>query len=182
MEFARCERPLTWLFSHVFYQPYYLLADLTGNVPLYIPRSLIWKVNECGGLIGLRCTLMTPRSMIGTGAENVSRRQKKKKRNSRLNLNLFFFTVRNVVAERLCFHNRVSKILSGGSVSHWGRPPGQTPPPGRHTPLGRHPPNGHCSGRYASYWNAFLFSITPAEGLEWGAGTHDPLSVQFLSF
>ena len=25
-------------------------------------------------------------------------------------------------------------------------------PPGRHTP----PPDGHCSGRYASYWNAFL--------------------------
>ena len=31
----------------------------------------------------------------------------------------------------------------------------QTPPLGRHTP----PPDGHCSGRYASYWNAFLFSI-----------------------
>ena len=32
--------------------------------------------------------------------------------------------------------------------------PGQT-----HIPLGRHPPppGGHCSGRYASYWNAFLF-------------------------
>ena len=36
-------------------------------------------------------------------------------------------------------------------------------PPGRHphgqTPRGRHlppPPDGHCSGRYASYWNAFL--------------------------
>ena len=28
--------------------------------------------------------------------------------------------------------------------------------PGRH-PSGRHPPNGYCSGRYASYWNAFLF-------------------------
>ena len=55
----------------------------------------------------------------------------------------------------------------------WDTPPWQTPPgrhpPGRHTPLGRHPPwkhtsppgstppNGHCSGRYASYWNAFLF-------------------------
>ena len=35
-----------------------------------------------------------------------------------------------------------------------------TPDPlaGRH-PLGRHLPSrdGHCSGRYASYWNAFLF-------------------------
>ena len=46
-------------------------------------------------------------------------------------------------------------------------PPGQTPPgrhpldkhpPGQTPPLGRHPPplDGHCSGRYASCWNAFL--------------------------
>ena len=41
-----------------------------------------------------------------------------------------------------------------------GRPPGQTPL-GRH-PSGRQIPtpplhgDGHCSGRYASYWNAFL--------------------------
>ena len=31
---------------------------------------------------------------------------------------------------------------------------GQTPPS-----LTRQPPDGHCSGRYASYWNAFLFVI-----------------------
>ena len=30
---------------------------------------------------------------------------------------------------------------------------GYTPP--RQTPL----PDGHCSGRYASYWNAFLVNI-----------------------
>ena len=51
-----------------------------------------------------------------------------------------------------------------------------TPPPGRHIPactgadtptwahifqhpLGADPPNGHYSGRYTSYWNAFLFQI-----------------------
>ena len=32
---------------------------------------------------------------------------------------------------------------------------------GRHPPMARQPPppswDGHCSGRYASYWNAFLF-------------------------
>ena len=64
----------------------------------------------------------------------------------------------------------MSRILSTGGRGcvypsmHWGRHPlpsacwdTQTPlPPGRH-PLGRHPPSGHCSGRYASYWNAFLF-------------------------
>ena len=54
-------------------------------------------------------------------------------------------------------------------------PPGQTPPgpvhAGIHTSpaqcmLGYTPPaqcllgyDGHCSGRYASYWNAFLFTI-----------------------
>ena len=68
------------------------------------------------------------------------------------------------------------------SVHRRGRctPPGQTPPLGRHTPrqtppplrqtpradtpLGKTPPwadtplrDGHCSGRYAFYWNAFLF-------------------------
>ena len=48
-------------------------------------------------------------------------------------------------------------------------PPGQTPSSPGQTPLGtggRHPtppradtplPDGHCSGRYASYWNAFLY-------------------------
>ena len=45
-----------------------------------------------------------------------------------------------------------------------GRPPRKTPfgqtPPGRH-PLPRHPPaDGYCSGRYASYWNAFLFQFS----------------------
>ena len=40
-------------------------------------------------------------------------------------------------------------------------PPGQTPPwadtPGQmHTPRQTPPSSGHCSGRYASYWNAFL--------------------------
>ena len=42
-------------------------------------------------------------------------------------------------------------------------PPGQTPPS-----LGRHPPHwqtpapsdGHCSGRYVSYWNAFMFILS----------------------
>ena len=42
-------------------------------------------------------------------------------------------------------------------------PTGQTPPPGQtppwaDIPLGTPAPRGgHCSGRYASYWNAFLF-------------------------
>ena len=53
---------------------------------------------------------------------------------------------------------------------HWGRhPPGQTYPSmhwGRYLPwvdisqhaLGQTLPDGYCSGRYASYWNAFLFT------------------------
>ena len=48
----------------------------------------------------------------------------------------------------------------------WGvvyTPPGRHPL-GRH-PLGRHPPqDGHCSRRYASYWNAFLLLATTKLG------------------
>ena len=68
----------------------------------------------------------------------------------------------------------LSVILStGGSAAVHARihPPGQTPPPpgqtpvhaGIHPPVGRHPSgrhpsrDGHCSGRYISYWNAFLY-------------------------
>ena len=36
-----------------------------------------------------------------------------------------------------------------------GYTPGQTLPPGQTTPPSA---DGRCSGRYASYWNAFLFS------------------------
>ena len=40
------------------------------------------------------------------------------------------------------------------------RPPRQTPPRAdTHTPQADTPhPNDHCSGRYASYWDAFLLS------------------------
>ena len=40
-------------------------------------------------------------------------------------------------------------------------PQEQTPPRSRHPLKSRHPPPryGHCCGRYASYWNAFLFLI-----------------------
>ena len=58
-----------------------------------------------------------------------------------------------------------SQCSQGGSV--WQTPPWADIP--RQTPPFRHPlpsacwdtpPGGHCSGRYASYWNAFLFSIS----------------------
>ena len=39
-------------------------------------------------------------------------------------------------------------------------PPGQTPP-GHMPPSPRQVPLGYCSGRYASYWNAFLFYQFP---------------------
>ena len=47
---------------------------------------------------------------------------------------------------------RVKNSVQGGVYPsmHGGRhplPPGQTPP---------RPADGYCSGRYASYWNAFL--------------------------
>ena len=39
----------------------------------------------------------------------------------------------------------------------WADTPGQTPPWADTAPPGRPPADGYCSGRYASYWNAFLF-------------------------
>ena len=58
------------------------------------------------------------------------------------------------VAERLCFHRRLWFCSQGeGDVypsMHWVR----HPPP---------PPDGHCSGRYASYWNALLFHVVGAD-------------------
>ena len=40
-------------------------------------------------------------------------------------------------------------------------PPEQTPPRTKYTPGTKYTPPkyGHCCGRYASYWNAFLFRI-----------------------
>ena len=56
-------------------------------------------------------------------------------------------------------------------------PPGQTPlwsdtpSPRADTPLGKHSSDDHCSRRYASYWNAFLFQLlfrrSPQFSIEW---------------
>ena len=61
---------------------------------------------------------------------------------------------------------------SPGQTYPWAdTPSGQTLPLGRCPPLGKHPlwadtprqtptpSDGHCSGQYASYLNAFLFSL-----------------------
>ena len=58
------------------------------------------------------------------------------------------------VCQEFCLGCGVPASGSGGV-----HPPGETPHTlGRH-PQGKHPlpRDGHCSGRYASYWNAFLF-------------------------
>ena len=51
---------------------------------------------------------------------------------------------------------------------------GKTPPvyPSMH--WGRHPP-GHCSGRYASYWNAFLYSSVFTFSLQDAVGAFEKL-------
>ena len=56
--------------------------------------------------------------------------------------------------------------MGPGGYTPPGRQPQVNNPLGRHPPnqtisLGRHPPprDGHCSGRYASYWNVFLLKI-----------------------
>ena len=77
------------------------------------------------------------------------------------------------VCKRSCgkmfLHLSVSHSVHRGSASvHAGQTsPRQTTPWTDTHPLGRQPPgqtpaaDGHCTGRYASYWNAFLFSIVP---------------------
>ena len=83
-----------------------------------------------------------------------------------------FLPSANEVAERYCFHKRVSRIVSRREGVHipWEDTPSQTHTPplaGRHppywqaetpplvgtSPAGRHPPrrDGYWSGRYASY-------------------------------
>ena len=73
------------------------------------------------------------------------------------------FTARKRSLQRLCFYTCLSVILFT-----WGRVPGQvhpragTPlrqihPHGRYTPLAMYAGIWSTSGRYASYWNAFLF-------------------------
>ena len=79
------------------------------------------------------------------------------------------FTVRNSSCGKVMFSQAcVKNSVQGVVYTPVGAPPGIQP---RADPLGRHhpgqtpppprqtqppPPDGHCSGRYASYWNAFL--------------------------
>ena len=72
------------------------------------------------------------------------------------------FTVRNSSCGKLM----LSQACVKNSVHKGGLHPPRQTPPSRHPwidtiPPGRHPSshrNGHCSGQYASYWNANTFS------------------------
>ena len=66
-----------------------------------------------------------------------------------------FITVRNVVANVIFLHVR-HPVHGGGEGGQADTPLGrETPPPQQaDTPP---PRDGHCSGRYASYRNAFLY-------------------------
>ena len=80
------------------------------------------------------------------------------------------FTVRKRSCGKVMFSQAcVKNSVHGGGVSHDAL--GQTPPPPARCMLGythpwadiprahTPPPDGHCNGRYASYWNTFLFII-----------------------
>ena len=56
-------------------------------------------------------------------------------------------TVRNSSCGKAMFYRCLS--VQGGGVH----------PPGKHPNPGQNPPHGNCSGRYAYYWNAFLFFL-----------------------
>ena len=85
------------------------------------------------------------------------------------------FTGRNEVVAKVMFLLVSVILLKGGSASVHTRinpppradhPPRKQTPPGADTPGSRPPPPGEAdsgirsmSGRYASYWNAFLFKV-----------------------
>ena len=68
-----------------------------------------------------------------------------------------------VMFSQACVKNSVHRGRVSASMHAGIHPLPGSHPPGRHptgqTPPapGRHRPGGHCDGRYASYWNAFLF-------------------------
>ena len=76
-----------------------------------------------------------------------------------------------VMFSQACVKNSVHRGVRGRCT--YPLPPARQMPPGQTPPLGRHPPpwadtprsDGHCSGRYASYWNAFLYCIVWEHGL-----------------
>ena len=71
-------------------------------------------------------------------------------------ISIFILTVRNSSWGKVVFTG--VRLSTGGGVHPPGRhPPGRHPSPWADTP---HPwADGHCSGRYASYWNAFLLKL-----------------------
>ena len=76
-----------------------------------------------------------------------------------------------VIFSQACVKNSVNRGWGVSASVHGGihPPPGQTPPGQTPPSLGRPPwadtpradtlPDGHCSGRYVSYWNAFLLKF-----------------------
>ena len=77
---------------------------------------------------------------------------------------LYLLPPATVVAGRQCFHKCVSRILSTGEgcvSQHFPgqTPPGQTPLSRADTPYPKHYGIRSTSGRYASYWNAFLWYL-----------------------
>ena len=82
----------------------------------------------------------------------------------------FFITDRNeVVAKVIFLHLSVILFAWGVSASvHAGIPPPQSRPPGADPPREADSGIRSMSGRYASYWNAFLFSCCFWKKIGWG--------------
>ena len=80
-----------------------------------------------------------------------------------------------IVSQSFC--SRGGGCLLGHAGIHALSIPWQVHAPGRYTPLWKvhplagappytPPHDGHCSGRYASYWNAFLLSLNSANSVK----------------
>ena len=79
---------------------------------------------------------------------------------------VYFFTGRNEVVAKVIFLHLFVILFTGGVSSRENPPCQGEPPPGRETPPAKETPRQgepfppairSMSGRYASYWNAFLF-------------------------
>ena len=72
-------------------------------------------------------------------------------------VHLFFYRPQRSCSQRGCLPQC---MLGYTTTPRADTPLARHPPPeDRHPSPGRPPADGYCSGRYASYWNAFLFSL-----------------------
>ena len=90
------------------------------------------------------------------------------------------------VCQKFC-PGGVSALVDAGKHTTWQAPRRADTPAGQTIPSWTDPlppPNGYCSGRYASYWNAFFFKFNSI--IHWTIflkqNDHQIMSIKMLSY